>query len=62
MTPLPDPSWRKPVGMLLILALIAGGAAGVTTNMILGGGLAFPAAPGSIIAVTFAARITHSSR
>jgi PTS system mannitol-specific IIC component len=38
-----------------ILALIAGGAAGVTTNMILGGGLAFPAAPGSIIAVTAAA-------
>ncbi|WP_460797582.1 PTS mannitol transporter subunit IICB [Microbacterium sp. GXF0217] len=38
-----------------ILALIAGGAAGVTTNMILGGGLAFPAAPGSIIAITAAA-------
>jgi len=38
-----------------ILALIAGGAAGVTTNMVLGGGLAFPAAPGSIIAVTAAA-------
>jgi PTS system mannitol-specific IIC component len=38
-----------------ILALIAGGAAGVTTNMILSGGLAFPAAPGSIIAVTAAA-------
>ncbi|UYO96100.1 PTS mannitol transporter subunit IICB [Microbacterium sp. M28] len=38
-----------------ILALIAGGATGVTTNMILGGGLAFPAAPGSIIAVTAAA-------
>ncbi|WP_433584432.1 PTS mannitol transporter subunit IICB [Microbacterium hydrocarbonoxydans] len=38
-----------------ILALIAGGASGVTTNMILGGGLAFPAAPGSIIAVTAAA-------
>ncbi|WP_314650833.1 PTS mannitol transporter subunit IICB [uncultured Microbacterium sp.] len=38
-----------------ILALIAGGAAGVTTNMILGGGLGFPAAPGSIIAVTAAA-------
>ncbi|MGM1016822.1 MAG: PTS mannitol transporter subunit IICB [Actinomycetota bacterium] len=38
-----------------ILALIAGGAAGVSTNMILGGGLAFPAAPGSIIAVTAAA-------
>lgn len=38
-----------------ILALIAGGAAGVTTNMLLGGGLAFPAAPGSIIAVTAAA-------
>ncbi|MEV7693195.1 PTS mannitol transporter subunit IICB [Microbacterium sp. NPDC089189] len=39
----------------LILALIAGGATGVTTNMILGGGLAFPAAPGSIIAVGAAA-------
>ncbi|WP_067201328.1 PTS mannitol transporter subunit IICB [Microbacterium sp. XT11] len=38
-----------------ILALIAGGAAGVTTNMLLGGGLGFPAAPGSIIAVTAAA-------
>ncbi|MFG6445003.1 PTS mannitol transporter subunit IICB [Microbacterium sp. P07] len=38
-----------------ILALIAGGATGVTTNMLLGGGLAFPAAPGSIIAVTAAA-------
>ena len=38
-----------------ILALIAGGATGVTTNMVLGGGLAFPAAPGSIIAVTTAA-------
>ncbi|WDG18915.1 PTS mannitol transporter subunit IICB [Microbacterium sp. Clip185] len=42
----------KPV---TILALIAGGAAGVTTNMVLGGGLAFPAAPGSIIAVGAAA-------
>jgi len=38
-----------------ILALIAGGAAGVTTNMLFGGGLAFPAAPGSIIAVSAAA-------
>ncbi|MBT2497267.1 PTS mannitol transporter subunit IICB [Microbacterium sp. ISL-59] len=38
-----------------ILALIAGGAAGVTTNMLLNGGLVFPAAPGSIIAVTVAA-------
>ena len=38
-----------------ILALIAGGATGVATNMLLGGGLAFPAAPGSIIAVTAAA-------
>ena len=26
VTPAPDPSWRKPVGMLLILALIAGWA------------------------------------
>ncbi|MEV8266726.1 PTS mannitol transporter subunit IICB [Microbacterium sp. NPDC076911] len=40
---------------LTILALIAGGATGVATNMLLGGGLAFPAAPGSIIAVTAAA-------
>ncbi|MGC0368073.1 PTS mannitol transporter subunit IICB [Microbacterium sp. SLBN-111] len=40
---------------MTVLALIAGGAAGVTTNMIFGGGLVFPAAPGSIIAVTAAA-------
>ena len=40
---------------MTILALIAGGATGVTTNMLLNGGLAFPAAPGSIIAVTAAA-------
>jgi PTS system mannitol-specific IIC component len=40
---------------ITIIALIAGGATGVTTNMLLGGGLAFPAAPGSIIAVTAAA-------
>ncbi|WP_217183323.1 PTS mannitol transporter subunit IICB [Streptomyces sp. AC495_CC817] len=40
---------------MTILALIAGGATGVTTNMLLGGGLSFPAAPGSIIAVTAAA-------
>ena len=38
-----------------ILALIAGGATGVTVNMLFNGGLAFPAAPGSIIAVTAAA-------
>ncbi len=38
----------KPV---LILALIAGGMTGVTTNMVLGGALRAPAAPGSIIAV-----------
>jgi PTS system mannitol-specific IIC component len=38
----------KPV---LILALIAGGMTGVTTNMLLGGALRAPAAPGSIIAV-----------
>jgi len=38
-----------------ILALIAGGATGVATNMLLNGGLQFPAAPGSIIAVTAAA-------
>ena len=40
---------------MTILALIAGGAAGVTTNMLFGGGLVFPAAPGSIIAVTASA-------
>ncbi|WP_396656756.1 PTS mannitol transporter subunit IICB [Microbacterium sp.] len=40
---------------MTVLALIAGGATGVTTNMLLNGGLAFPAAPGSIIAVTAAA-------
>ncbi|MFJ6679877.1 PTS mannitol transporter subunit IICB [Microbacterium sp. NPDC091382] len=38
----------KPV---LIVALIAGGMTGVTTNMLLGAGLRAPAAPGSIIAV-----------
>ncbi|MDQ7992874.1 MAG: PTS mannitol transporter subunit IICB [Propionicimonas sp.] len=38
----------KPV---LILALIAGGMTGVTTNMLLGGALRAPAAPGSILAV-----------
>lgn len=38
----------KPV---LILALIGGGMTGVTTNMLLGGALRAPAAPGSIIAV-----------
>jgi PTS system mannitol-specific IIC component len=37
---------------MLILALIAGGATGVTTNMLFQGSLAGPAAPGSIIAVT----------
>ena len=37
---------------MLILALIAGGATGVTTNMLLSGSLAGPAAPGSIIAVS----------
>ncbi|MGB4777052.1 PTS mannitol transporter subunit IICB [Microbacterium sp.] len=35
----------------LILALIGGGMTGVTTNMLLGGALRAPAAPGSIIAV-----------
>ena len=35
----------------LIIALIAGGMTGVTTNMLLGGALRAPAAPGSIIAV-----------
>ena len=38
----------KPV---LIVALVAGGMTGVTTNMLLGGALRAPAAPGSIIAV-----------
>lgn len=36
---------------ILILALIAGGMTGVTTNMVLDGALRAPAAPGSIIAV-----------
>ncbi len=36
---------------MLILALIAGGMTGVTTNMLLGGALRAPAAPGSILAV-----------
>jgi mannitol PTS system EIICBA or EIICB component len=35
----------------LILALIAGGMSGVTTNLLLGGVLRGPAAPGSILAV-----------
>lgn len=38
---------------MLILALILGGATGVTTNMIFGSGLVAPAAPGSIFAVLF---------
>jgi PTS system mannitol-specific IIC component len=36
---------------ILILAAIAGGASGVLTNVLLGGGLVGPAAPGSIFAV-----------
>ena len=40
---------------MTLLALIAGGASGVATNALLNGGLGFPAAPGSIIAVTAAA-------
>jgi PTS system mannitol-specific IIC component len=36
---------------VLILAVIAGGVSGTLTNVILGGGLVGPAAPGSIIAV-----------
>lgn len=36
---------------ILIVALIAGGMTGVTTNLLLGGALRAPAAPGSIIAV-----------
>ncbi len=35
----------------LILAVIAGGASGVLTNTVLGGGLIGPASPGSILAV-----------
>ena len=40
---------------ILFLSVIAGGITGVATNAILGGGLRFPAAPGSIIAVILAA-------
>jgi len=36
---------------IVILALIAGGMTGVTTNMLMGGALRAPAAPGSIFAV-----------
>ena len=36
---------------ILILALIGGGMTGVATNMVLGGALRAPAAPGSILAV-----------
>ncbi|MCC6495462.1 MAG: PTS mannitol transporter subunit IICB, partial [Propionibacteriaceae bacterium] len=36
---------------ILILALIGGGMTGVATNMLLGGALRAPAAPGSILAV-----------
>jgi PTS system mannitol-specific IIC component len=36
---------------VLILAAIAGGASGVLTNVVFGGGLIAPASPGSIIAV-----------
>ncbi len=36
----------------LIIALVLGGASGVATNMLLGTGLAGPAAPGSIFAVS----------
>ncbi|GAA4912054.1 PTS mannitol transporter subunit IICBA [Nesterenkonia rhizosphaerae] len=38
----------------LLLAVVAGGATGVTTNMLFDSGLVYPAAPGSIIAVMFA--------
>ncbi|MBN9184690.1 MAG: PTS mannitol transporter subunit IICB [Microbacterium sp.] len=40
---------------MLFISVIAGGMTGVATNAILGGGLRFPAAPGSIIAVILAA-------
>ena len=36
---------------ILILAAMAGGASGVLTNVVLGGGLVGPASPGSILAV-----------
>ncbi|RUQ98904.1 PTS mannitol transporter subunit IICB [Labedella endophytica] len=36
---------------MLILAVVAGGATGVATNLIFGSGLRSPAAPGSIIAI-----------
>ncbi len=36
---------------ILILAAMAGGASGVLTNVLLGGGLVGPASPGSIIAI-----------
>jgi PTS system mannitol-specific IIC component len=44
---------------MLILALIAGGMTGVTTNMLLGGALRAPAAPGSIFAVV--AQVANNS-
>jgi mannitol PTS system EIICBA or EIICB component len=40
---------------MLFFSVILGGMTGVATNAILGGGLRFPAAPGSIIAVILAA-------
>jgi PTS system mannitol-specific IIC component len=40
---------------ILLISVIAGGMTGVATNQFLGGGLRFPAAPGSIIAVVIAA-------
>ncbi|UNX54664.1 PTS mannitol transporter subunit IICBA [Georgenia sp. TF02-10] len=42
----------------LILAVIAGGIAGVATNLIFGSGLRAPAAPGSIIAVLLQAPVS----
>lgn len=36
---------------ILVLALIGGGATGVATNLLLGGGLRAPASPGSIFAI-----------
>ena len=44
---------------ILIVALIAGGMTGVTTNMLLGGALRAPAAPGSIFAVI--AQVAHNA-
>jgi PTS system mannitol-specific IIC component len=46
---------------ILILAMIAGGATGVLTNVIFGSGLVAPASPGSIIAVMAQAIAANSA-